>query len=118
MASNRGVLFVHGVAAGNQCDHATGPDHVKSLRQEVVVNGSGQLRTSAVCRIVNRIVSKGYVSDSRIEEVLRKRRVFECLRVNARIRVEFGGDASRNGIKLYASAPRAEVQPFGHQTKE
>ena len=118
MPANCGILFVHGVAAGNQRDHTTGPDHVDGFRQEVVVNGSGQLRTAAVRRIVHRIIAERYISDSRVEEVFRKWRVFECLRVNARIRVEFGGDASRNRIKLHASAPRAGIQTFGHQTKE
>lgn len=82
------------------------------------MDGSGQLRTSAVGWIVNRIVAKGNISDSRVKEIFRKRRVFERLGVNAGIRVEFGGDSSRNGIKFYASAPRADMQRFGHQTEE
>ena len=78
MASNRGVLLVHGVAAGDQRDHASGPDHVKGLREEVVVYGAGQVRTSAICRIVDRIVAKRDVSDRCIKEVFGKRRVFEA----------------------------------------
>jgi hypothetical protein len=43
-------------------------------------HGAGQLGTSAVSGIVYRRVAKRYVSDSRIQEVLGKRRVLKGLR--------------------------------------
>src|ERR1700722_5859542 len=36
---------------------SSGPDHVNGLREKVIVNGSRQVRTSAVYRIINRIIS-------------------------------------------------------------
>jgi hypothetical protein len=58
MASNCGVRSVHGVATGDYRDHASGPDHVKGLGQKVIVYGAGQVRASAVRRIVDRIVAE------------------------------------------------------------
>src|ERR1700728_3857580 len=80
--------------------------------------GAGQLRTSAVRRIIYRVVAKRNVSDSRVKEVFGKRRVLEGLRVDGRIRVEFGSDARGDGIKFNARAPGTRMQTLRHQTKE
>ena len=38
--------------------------------------------------------------------------------MNVRIRIEFGGDASRNRVELNARSPRAWVQTFRHEAEE
>ena len=77
-----------------------------------------QLRVSAIRRIVHRIVAKRDVSDNSIKEVFGKRRVFEPFRMDGRIRIEIGGDAGGNRVKLNTCASRAGVQTFRHETKE
>jgi hypothetical protein len=62
--------LVHGVPACDHRDHASGPDNVKALREKVVVYGARQVRTSAVRRIVDRIVAKWDVPNRRVKEVL------------------------------------------------
>jgi hypothetical protein len=118
MSSHRGVVFVHRVAAGYQRDQAPWPDHVHGLREKVIVNGACQVRTSAVYRVIDRIIAERDISNSRVKEVLRNRGFFEALCMNARIRVEFGGDARGDRVELHTGASRTGMQTFGHHAKE
>jgi hypothetical protein len=93
MASNRGILFVHGVAACNQRENASGPDHIQAFRKKIIVYGMCQVRTSAVQRIVDRIVAKRYVSDGYVKEIFGKRCVLERFGMDVRIRIQLGGNA-------------------------
>ena len=116
--SNRRVLFVHRVAARDQGDQPARPDHVEGLREEIVVDTASQLRTTAIGRIEYRVVAKRNVPDRCIEKVFRESGVFERFAMDVRIRVEFGGDSSRNRIEFNAGAPGAFVQVFRHESEE
>jgi hypothetical protein len=118
MAPHGAVLLVHGVPAGDERKHAAGPDHIQGLREKVIVDRLSQVRTAAVRRIVHRKVSEWDVPDCRIEKVLGKGRVLEPLGMNVGVRIELGGDAGGDGIKLDARAARAWTQAFGHHAKE
>ena len=72
---NSRILFVHCVATRDQRDQAARPDHIKGLREKVVVDGAGQVRTAPISRIENRVVAERDVSDRRVEEVFRKSNV-------------------------------------------
>ena len=82
------------------------------------MDAASQLRTTPIGRIEDRVVAKRNVSDRCVEEVFRKGGVFERFAMNVRIRVEFGGDASRNRVEFNAGAPRAWVQTFRHESEE
>ena len=118
MTSNRGILFVLGIAACDHRDYASGTDHVKAFCEEVVVYRAGQVWTSAVRWIVNRIVAKRDVANCRIKEISGKRSIFEGLSMNGRIRIEFGSDARSNCVELNTRASRTGIQGFRHQAKE
>ena len=73
MFANRRILFVHCVATRDQRDQPARPDHVKALREEIIVDAASQLRTAPIGRIEHRVISERNVSDSRIEEIFGKR---------------------------------------------
>ena len=78
-------LFVHRVAARNQRDQPARSDHVKGLREEIVVDATSQMWSTAIGWIEGWIVSEGNVSDCCVEEILRKCGVFEGFGVNVGI---------------------------------
>ncbi len=78
----------------------------------------GQVRASAVRRIVDRIVAKRDVAHRRVKVILGERRVLECFLMNGRFRVKAGGNARGDRVQFDARAPRAGIQPFGHQAEE
>ena len=104
--------------AGDQSHNPTGAHNVEALRHEVVVNCAREVRTSPIRRIEDRVVAKRNIADHRIEEVCRKLRLFERLRMDTRIGVELSGDASGYGIKLNAGAFRVGIKTFGHHPEE
>ena len=115
---NRRILLVHCVATRNERDQTARSDHVKRLREEVIVDAASQVRTAPISRIEDRVVAERDVADGRVEEISRKSNIFEGFAVNVRIRVEFGGDAGRNRVQFDAGAPCACVQAFRHESEK
>jgi hypothetical protein len=118
MASNGGVLLVHRVVAGDESHNSAGAYNIKTLRQEVVVSRAREVRTSAIRRIEHWVVSEWNIANHGIEEVSRKLRLFEGLRMDIRIRVELTGDSSRHGIKLNTGTFRVGIETFWHHAEE
>jgi RNA 3'-terminal phosphate cyclase len=66
----------------------------------------------------DRLVAEWNIADHGIEEVSRKLRLFEGLRMDIRIRVELTGDSSGYGIKLHAGTFRVGIKTFRHHAEE
>ena len=88
-----GVEGVHGVAAGDDRDVATGCGEREAFQDEVVVDG---MPIRVVRRVVDGKVAERHVADGGDERVLRDAGGFEALTADLRVGVERRGDPRRS----------------------
>ena len=96
MPPDRRILLVHRVAAGDERQHSAGANLVQRLRQEIIVNGASESGRAAVGGIEDRVIAERNIADDRVEEIVRKRRIFEAFGEDGRVRIKAfcnsGGD--------------------------
>ena len=97
--ADRGILAVHGVAAGDKSHDAAGAHQIQRFCEEVVVNREAQ---PVIRLVVDLIIAKGHVAHGHVKEVLGIIDALVTLDGNAGVLVELLGDAPGETVQLHA----------------
>ena len=111
-ADFRGLL-IHGIAAGDEGDHAAGAHLIQRLGKEIVMNGKTE---PVVSPVIDLILSERHVADGDVIEIPSVGGFKSC-HGNVRFGIKLLCNPPGNAVQLYAVEP-AVLHGFGQTAEE
>ena len=104
VATDRVILLVHRIRAGNERHDTAGTDQIERLRKEVIVD---RKMIPVIGRIRQRIAAEGHITDRCVKRVVEVVLLLEAVDPDFRAGVKLLCDPAANAVKLNAAEFKA-----------